>query len=201
MHDAQSHPRLFRLAALPLARLGPSPSRHGAMLGDSRLLNNLLKTEKEAQKSCVPAWPLSGLCSRARPSRFNQWTKDAASASSALSAWSVADSGDTQDLMVSPSSSGPRRSFATLDPALLVFARRHPAPRCIGPPRGPARALSTPRAVATQLLTVRTRTFRSASPSSSLPALILSARTWPPSRPTAVRSRRCSSARLPSAPS
>lgn len=51
------------------------------MLSDSRLLNNLLKTEKDSQKS------------------FNQWTKDAASASSALSAWAVADSGDTQDLM------------------------------------------------------------------------------------------------------
>lgn len=33
--------------------------------------------------------------------RFKAWTKDAASASSALSAWSVADSRETQDIMVS----------------------------------------------------------------------------------------------------
>ncbi|KAM0793025.1 hypothetical protein ACM66B_000516 [Microbotryomycetes sp. NB124-2] len=50
-------------------------------LHDTRLLTNLLKTEKDAQTS------------------FKRWTKDTTSASAALSAWSVADSGDTQDLM------------------------------------------------------------------------------------------------------
>ncbi|KAK4058216.1 hypothetical protein OIO90_000955 [Microbotryomycetes sp. JL221] len=50
-------------------------------LHDTRLLVNLLKTEKDAQQS------------------FKKWTKDTTSASAALSAWSVADSGDTQDLM------------------------------------------------------------------------------------------------------
>ncbi|KAI5477639.1 hypothetical protein MNV49_006025 [Pseudohyphozyma bogoriensis] len=50
-------------------------------LHDTRLLTNLIKTEKDALIS------------------FKAWSKDAASASSALSAWSVADSGDTQDLM------------------------------------------------------------------------------------------------------
>lgn len=48
--------------------------------------------------------------------RFNQWTKDAASASSALSAWAVADSGETQDLMVSHSQSlGPKERSLTND--------------------------------------------------------------------------------------
>jgi hypothetical protein len=37
---------------------------------------------------------------------FKTWTKDAASASAALSAWSVADSGGTQDLMVSRQQAG-----------------------------------------------------------------------------------------------
>ncbi|KAK4054728.1 hypothetical protein OIV83_000652 [Microbotryomycetes sp. JL201] len=52
-------------------------------LHDTRLLTNLIKTEKDAQQS------------------FKRWTKDTTSASAALSAWSVADSGDTQDLMPS----------------------------------------------------------------------------------------------------
>ena len=42
-----------------------------------------------------------GLTGCDRHYRFKAWTRDAASASAALSAWSVADSGDTQDIMVS----------------------------------------------------------------------------------------------------
>ncbi|KAH8913891.1 hypothetical protein BT69DRAFT_1358680, partial [Atractiella rhizophila] len=41
---------------------------------DSRLLNNLLKVEKDAAQS------------------FKTWTKDAAAAANALSAWALADS-------------------------------------------------------------------------------------------------------------
>ncbi|KDE05011.1 hypothetical protein MVLG_04556 [Microbotryum lychnidis-dioicae p1A1 Lamole] len=50
-------------------------------LHDTRVLENLIKAEKNAENS------------------FKAYTKDAASAASALSAWSVADSGDTQDIM------------------------------------------------------------------------------------------------------
>ncbi|SCV68765.1 BQ2448_886 [Microbotryum intermedium] len=52
-------------------------------LHDTRVLENLIKAEKNAEAS------------------FKAYTKDAASAASALSAWSVADSGDTQDIMAS----------------------------------------------------------------------------------------------------
>lgn len=73
-------------------------------LVDSRLLNNLLKTEKEALKSY--AFPGAGCSRLARIDAplvrhsFRTWTADMASASSALSAWAVADSGDTVDVMV-----------------------------------------------------------------------------------------------------
>lgn len=85
-------------------------------LHDTRLLSNLIKTEKDAQSSSVLALyslAAEGSASAAAPSqtiltrflhphdRFKAWTKDANSASAALSAWSVADSGNTQDLMVS----------------------------------------------------------------------------------------------------
>ncbi|GAA5979913.1 hypothetical protein JCM10908_001463 [Rhodotorula pacifica] len=50
-------------------------------LHDTRLLSNLLKTEKDTMQA------------------FRQYTNTAATAGSALSAWSVADSADTGDLM------------------------------------------------------------------------------------------------------
>lgn len=61
---------------------GTLPEAEMAPGHDTRLLSNLLKAEKTAQQS------------------FKEYTSHAGAASAALNAWSTADSGDTQDLMV-----------------------------------------------------------------------------------------------------
>lgn len=87
-------------------------------LHDTRLLSNLLKTEKDTMQASVsPPPPFSQpprpIVHRLTPrlftdpiNRFRQYTNTAATAGSALSAWSVADSADTGDLMVSESRAG-----------------------------------------------------------------------------------------------
>lgn len=99
-HSYSSH-SLSTLSQLNLNFL-PCPM---APTHDTRLLSNLIKAEKDAQASLVYLLSHSPL-THSLPTlsllyiSFKAWTKDSSSANAALNAWSLADSGDSKELMV-----------------------------------------------------------------------------------------------------